>query len=282
MNSQEKKVDIFSLSLRSTKKETPPPRENDHKGNHYYEEPKDVFNNISTIHPNKLDDDKDILNESFFEGNKEEMLNLDLVSYCVQQYSSKKKENKKVEKTNKRGRPKKGEIKNGKHRYYEEDNIIRKIKAHFYKYVNKTLEKTIINKWHKFHKIPYVMVNNLEKEYNNHLMNSTIREIYQESLSYNKKSEDSEYREDKRNDRNEKTLNYLSKPENQEKEKEVINLLNLNSIQFFEIFKMKNKETFLNELSIKYDKGYLDKVKNLCYNFEKWFLDKSGRTRGKK
>ena len=66
MNSQEKKVDIFSLSLRSTKKETPPPRENDHKGNHYYEEPKDVFNNISTIHPNKLDDDKDILNESFF------------------------------------------------------------------------------------------------------------------------------------------------------------------------------------------------------------------------
>ena len=74
MNSQEKKVDIFSLSLRSTKKETPPPRENDHKGNHYYEEPKDVFNNISTIHPNKLDDDKDILNESFFEGNKEEMI----------------------------------------------------------------------------------------------------------------------------------------------------------------------------------------------------------------
>ena len=45
---------------------------------------------------------------------------------------------------------------------------------------------------------------------------------------------------------------------------------------------MKNKETFLNELSIKYDKKYLDKVKNLCYNFEKWFLDKSGRTRGKK
>ena len=126
------------------------------------------------------------------------------------------------------------------------------------------------------------MVNNLEKEYNIHLMNSTIREIYQESLSYNKKSEDSEYREDKRNDRNEKTLNYLSKPENQEKEKEVINLLNLNGNQFFEIFKMEKMESFLNELSIKYDKKYLDKVKNLCYNFEKWFFDKSGRIRKKK
>ena len=84
------------------------------------------------------------------------------------------------------------------------------------------------------------MVNNLEKEYNIHLMNSTIREIYQESLTYNKKPEECVYRRNKRKGRNEKTLDYLSKPENQEKEKEVINLLNLNSIQFFEIQNEKN------------------------------------------
>ena len=89
-NEEGKKYAEHYLPL--ARKEQALPKENDHKGNHYYEEPKDVFNNISTIHPNKLDDDKDILNESFFEGNKEEMLNLDLVSYCVQQYSSKKKD----------------------------------------------------------------------------------------------------------------------------------------------------------------------------------------------
>ena len=273
---KEQKEDKPELSLFphiSTGEETSFLIEKDKEDNPFFYEENPFFekdlNQLNKEDENFLNN----LNQSF-QKEKKDILNpkTELSDYLSQQYCE----------TIKKGRPPdKEKRKNLKHRYYAEDNIMRKIKAHFYKYVNETLKSAIVNKKYMLHQIPYAMVKNLEKEYNTHLINSTIREIYQESLIYNKEPEGYIYRKDKRKGRNKKILDYLSRPENQEKEKEVINLLNLNSIQFFEIFKMKNMETFLNELSIKYDKGYLDKVKNLCYNFEKWFFNKSGRIRKK-
>ena len=278
ISNKEQKEDKPELSLFphiSTGEETSFLIEKDKEDNPFFYEGNSVF----AKEPNQLNkEDENFLNnlnKSFHEEMRD-VLNpkTELSDYFTQQFG---------EKPIKKGRPpEKEKRKNLKHRYYAEDNIMRKIKVHFYKYVNETLKNAMVNKKYIFQQIPYIMVKNLGKEYNIYLMNSTIREIYQESLTYNKKPEECVYRRNKRKGRNEKTLDYLSKPENQEKEKEVINLLNLNSIQFFEIFKMKNMETFLNELSIKYDKKYLDKVKNLCYNFEKWFFDKSGRIRKKK
>jgi len=191
----------------------------------------------------------------------------------------------------KRGRKPKKESGKGKHSRNDEDNIIRKIKAHFFKYVNETLNKAIKSTWHKFENIPYDIIRKSSNEYNIHLMNSTIKEIYEASIHYVDKYERKNY------ERNKWALEYFSKEENEDKEKEVINLLNLNFIQFFDIFRKEYLPTFLDEINPlsknkkpnndKKDKSnvdekideeevnqYLTKVENICNNFETLLLNK--------
>ena len=191
----------------------------------------------------------------------------------------------------KRGRKPKKESGKGNHSRNAEDNIIRKIKVHFFHYVKETLNKTIKSIYHKFGSISYYVIRKSSNEYNIHLMNLTIKEIYEESLHYIDKDEGKNYK------RNKWALKYCLKEENEGKEKEVINLLNLNFIQFFDIFRKEYLQTFLDEINPlsknkkpnnnekdesnvdkKIDEKelikYLTNVEYICNNFETFLLNK--------
>ena len=192
-----------------------------------------------------------MLNNNLLELKAEESeeININTIYFMDKPKENKKKifmaikEKIKPQNGNKRGRKRKGESGKGKHSKKEKDNIIRKIKVHFFRYVKETLNKAIKDKRHKFKNVPYYIISKSSKEFNTDLMNLTIKEIYEESFQYVDKYKEKNYK------RNKWALEYFSKEENEVNEKEVINLLNLNFIQFFDIFRKEYLPTFLDEIN---------------------------------
>ena len=240
-----------------------------------------------------------MLNNNLLELKAEESeeININTIYFMDKPKENKKKifmaikEKIKPQNGNKRGRKRKGESGKGKHSKKEKDNIIRKIKVHFFRYVKETLNKAIKDKRHKFKNVPYYIISKSSKEFNTDLMNLTIKEIYEESFQNVDKYKEKNYK------RNKWALEYFSKEENEVNEKEVINLLNLNFIQFFDIFRKEYLPTFLDEINPlsknkkpnnnkkgesnvdeKIDEEdvnqYLTKVENVCNNFETLLLNK--------
>ena len=240
-----------------------------------------------------------MLNNNLLELKAEESeeININTIYFMDKPKENKKKifmaikEKIKPQNGNKRGRKRKGESGKGKHSKKEKDNIIRKIKVHFFRYVKETLNKAIKDKRHKFKNVPYYIISKSSKEFNTDLMNLTIKEIYEESFQYVDKYKEKNYK------RNKWALEYFSKEENEVNEKEVINLLNLNFIQFFDIFRKEYLPTFLDEINPlsknkkpnnnkkgesnvdeKIDEEevnqYLTEVENICNNFETLLLNK--------
>lgn len=245
-----------------------------------------------------------MLNNNLLELKAEESeeININTIYFMDKPKENKKKifmaikEKIKPQNGNKRGRKRKGESGKGKHSKKEKDNIIRKIKVHFFRYVKETLNKAIKDKRHKFKNVPYYIISKSSKEFNTDLMNLTIKEIYEESFQYVDKYKEKNYK------RNKWALEYFSKEENEVNEKEVINLLNLNFIQFFDIFRNEYLPTFLDEINPlsknkkpnnnkkgesnvdeKIDEEdvnqYLTKVENICNNFETLFLNKTNSSK---
>ena len=245
-----------------------------------------------------------MLNNNLLELKAEESeeININTIYFMDKPKENKKKifmaikEKIKPQNGNKRGRKRKGESGKGKHSKKEKDNIIRKIKVHFFRYVKETLNKAIKDKRHKFKNVPYYIISKSSKEFNTDLMNLTIKEIYEESFQYVDKYKEKNYK------RNKWALEYFSKEENEVNEKEVINLLNLNFIQFFDIFRKEYLPTFLDEINPlsknkkpnnnkkgesnvdeKIDEEdvnqYLTKVENICNNFETLFLNKTNSSK---
>ena len=245
-----------------------------------------------------------MLNNNLLELKAEESeeININTIYFMDKPKENKKKifmaikEKIKPQNGNKRGRKRKGESGKGKHSKKEKDNIIRKIKVHFFRYVKETLNKAIKDKRHKFKNVPYCIISKSSKEFNTDLMNLTIKEIYEESFQYVDKYKEKNYK------RNKWALEYFSKEENEVNEKEVINLLNLNFIQFFDIFRKEYLPTFLDEINPlsknkkpnnnkkgesnvdeKIDEEdvnqYLTKVENICNNFETLFLNKTNSSK---
>ncbi len=245
-----------------------------------------------------------MLNNNLLELKAEESeeININTIYFMDKPKENKKKifmaikEKIKPQNGNKRGRKRKGESGKGKHSKKEKDNIIRKIKVHFFRYVKETLNKAIKDKRHKFKNVPYYIISKSSKEFNTDLMNLTIKEIYEESFQYVDKYKEKNYK------RNKWALKYFSKEENEVNEKEVINLLNLNFIQFFDIFRKEYLPTFLDEINPlsknkkpnnnkkgesnvdeKIDEEdvnqYLTKVENICNNFETLFLNKTNSSK---
>jgi hypothetical protein len=245
-----------------------------------------------------------MLNNNLLELKAEESeeININTIYFMDKPKENKKKifmaikEKIKPQNGNKRGRKRKGESGKGKHSKKEKDNIIRKIKVHFFRYVKETLNKAIKDKRHKFKNVPYYIISKSSKEFNTDLMNLTIKEIYEESFQYVDKYKEKNYK------RNKWALEYFSKEENEVNEKEVINLLNLNFIQFFDIFRKEYLPMFLDEINPlsknkkpnnnkkgesnvdeKIDEEdvnqYLTKVENICNNFETLFLNKTNSSK---
>ena len=99
----------------------------------------------------------------------------------------------------------------------------------------------------------------------------------------------------KKNDDFNYNKNIIDEIENQnndeEKEFKVIENLNRTYLDLFREFRTIYLEEFLNDIRKKEEEKnesenninkYIQKIKDLCINFENWFLSKSGRDRKKK
>ena len=186
----------------------------------------------------------------------------------------------------KAGRKKKGEKDKGKHTKHCEDNMIRKIKSNFSIYSHNLINQSLKNKNIKFFKLDSEINKNLKKDYNINLMNTQFKDLYKNSSLSRK------YRKQKIHnfEINKKLIIKLYNDETN-KEIDAIKLLNLTYIEFFKKFREEYLEEFLKIIRNEENKNneseenirkYVDSIKNLCFNFENWFIEKKGRNREKK
>ena len=184
--------------------------------------------------------------------------------------------NESFSKKSSRGRKKKIENIKGKHTKFTSDNIIRKIKCHFFNYINDSLNKNLVDKKQIFFKLDNFVNENLKKDYNINLMKQTIKEIYLKSPISNKYKK---YEKDV-------NKNLIEKVYSEKKETEVIKILDNTYIQIFNQLMENELEKFCNEIVKKDEKNglpkddavdYLNNIKELCINYENWFQAKKGR-----
>ena len=209
----------------------------------------------------------------------------------------------------KAGRKRKEEKIIRKHNEKSNDNIINKIKGHFFGYVREITKDNIKDKKLEFKKFPHAFIANLSKKNNERLFDMKMRNIlYEEKITTkNKKSHIFENRY------------IIRKIENEKKEDKVIKILNLTFNELFLIYRHKmNLEKDKEEIQkiakniegldlldankkykdalelinkIREDRGktmseeeleeYIKKVKNLLGNYKEWFINKKSKINGK-
>ena len=212
-----------------------------------------------------------------------------------------KSNNKKYSKYGRKTKEEKNNGINGNHTRYSDDNIIRKIKTFFGKSLHKFINQNLKNE--NFKKLEIAINKDLKKDFNLKLFKMTIKEIYSKSNISDK------YRYEEQN----KNENLIKEIYSKNEETSVIKILNLTYLEAFEIFRRNIKENqnispylqkkiegtdildnkkFEDILSLfekiikeeeKNKNGnieqYINDVKHLCLNFEKWFENKVGRER---
>ena len=198
------------------------------------------------------------------------------------------------------GRKKKEELKNGAHNKNCEDNIINKIKTHFFSYLYEIINENFENKKYKIKKIPTKVISNLNVIDNEEMWNNTISDILKSNKISTKYSTYDEW----------ENKNTVEKIENNKKEMKVKKILNLKFKELFGIFRRKlnnNKEieneliekingldllddnnmycdfhNFIKEIEICESQEYIKNIKDLCLNYENWFKRKVQRIFTKK
>ena len=184
--------------------------------------------------------------------------------------------NKSTLKQNKKGRKKKIETFKGNHTKHTADNIIRKIKCHFFNHIHNSLNKNLVDKKQVFYKLDNFINENLKKDYNLKLMKMTIKDIFLTS------NISSKYKK-KGNDINKKLIEKIY---SNNKETEIIKILNKTYIETYNDLINNDLDNFCNVIVKKDEKNglskteaidYLQNIKHLCLNYESWFLDKKGR-----
>lgn len=242
-------------------------------------------NNLFYKHFENNSKDELKIEKIFQTENKDEQI--DLINSDKLYFISNQSEKKKKKKNKKLGRKRKNEDRQGSnHTKEKKDNIINKIKGYFFKYVNDTINKSLTKECLlKFQKVPHKMIIKSKRDYNLNLLNSPLRQVYQETTNYIER-----FKKYKRRDYsiNKILLEYLEK--NKEKEKKAFDLLNKNVSLIFDDFRKTNMQIFLNTLRDKYKEEqnhdniehYLQEVQNLCNNFEKYYINRKSRKNGKK
>ena len=180
------------------------------------------------------------------------------------------------------GRKSKESNEKGSHDKFSDDNIMRKIKSNLLNYGHKRLNDSFENKKLYFLKLSSEINENLKKDYNEKLMKTILKELYETSPISTK------YRKQKKDnfDHNKQLIEKIYK---EQEEIEVINRLNITYLDLLGEFKIYYLENFLNEIrEEEKDKMpgekieiYIEKIKKLCLNYESWFLNKNGRNRKK-
>ena len=205
---------------------------------------------------------------------------------------------------NKRGRKPKNKISYKEHDKLASDNIIKKIKTEFFKYIVLFINNIISTKNliynHKIYKIDYELINRLNREIDLKYLNTTLKDLL--SLNVSPKFTKVEPESNK---------NYIQKILDEKSIDETIKFaFNMTFRDFIEIFSYKKK---IRELLIKYkvndyniedmynkiennlvgvedlfnklaksdktDKYYFSNFVFYLYNYEKWFLMKKGRNK---
>jgi len=175
-----------------------------------------------------------------------------------------------------RGRKKKEVVEKGNHTKFTDDNMMRKIKCHFFNHINSSLNSSLINKNQTFLKLDNFINENLKRDYNMNLMNTTIKEIYINSKISNK------YKK-KNNDTNKQLVEKIY---SENKEIETIKILEKRYIDIFDELIKGKLDEFCAEILKKEEKNglpheqasvFLDKMKSLCNNYKDWFEKKRGR-----
>lgn len=173
----------------------------------------------------------------------------------------------------------------GEHDKYSEDNMIRKIKSKFIDYIHNLINKSFKNKELKFLRLDSEINEKLKKDYNIELMNRTFKDLYENipiSKKYKKKS--------KENGDINKNIIYKIYYEEPYNEFDVINLLNKTYKELFNDFVYNNLDNFLNDIYEEEKRkneseenilNYIKNIKQLCYSYEDWYLNKKGRKRKK-
>ena len=181
--------------------------------------------------------------------------------------------------------------KNSLHNKNCTDNIIKKVKRIFFGYSLKTVNslinkyKTDENKNYTLLKIDYKIVDRLKKEVDLILLNMPLKLLLSQNISSKYKAP---------SDKNKLIIEDLLKDE---KDNEVINhIMNLTFMKWIDMFRNK-KEVKINGNNIKFEgiddvlntirnknkeKGYFSNFIYLLYGYEKWFDNKTGRTRKEK
>ena len=227
--------------------------------------------NLQKINNNNLDNNGDKnINNNLLLGRKKKKEKI----YEIKKVLNSNNEN--SIKQNKKGRKKKKEIFKGNHTKHTADNIIRKIKCHFFNYINNNLNKNLVDKKQVFYKLDNFVNENLKKDYNIKLMNLTIKDIYLTSNISNKYKKHG-------NDINKKLIEKIYSNNN---ETEVIKILEKTYIETFNDLVKNDLDNFCNRIMKKDEKNglsqteaidYLKNIKHLCLKYESWFMEKKGR-----
>ena len=164
-----------------------------------------------------------------------------------------------------------------KHDKFNEDNIMQKIKKSIFYYILDNLNKSLKYEIYKFYPLTKEININLKKDFNEKLLNRTIRDIYMKS--------DLNKRYININDLN-KTL--IKKIYAQKIEKDTINILDKKFKEILDYIREKDLDNFLTEFrnrEIKNDDKLIDKymkaVKKMLIKYEFWFKLKLERKQKK-
>ena len=223
------------------------------------------------------------INNNNFDNNGDKNINKNLLLgkkrkkekiYEITKISNSNDDNSK--KPNKKGRKKKIESFKGNHTKHTADNIMRKIKCHFFNYINNTLNKSLVDKSETFYKLDNFVNENLKKDYNMKLMDLTIKDIYEHVNISNKYKKHG-------NDINKQLIKKIYSNKN---ETEVIKILDKTYIETYNDLIKNDLDNFCDGIVKKDEKNglskteaieYLKNIKHLCLNYKKWFIDKKGR-----
>ena len=199
------------------------------------------------------------------------------------------------------GRKKKNSNKKGKHNKTTKDNMINKIKTHFFNsFIRYLIKEYAINKSIELKKLPTKgFISDLSKKNNERLFNMKISEILREQTISTKYSKFDKFE-------NKKIINKIY---DENIEKNVIKILELTFEELFIIYRIKlgdskdkkkleeikdkiegldlldekNRckgiEELIEELKKKHEEEYIEKVKTVCLGYKNFFNDKKERKR---
>ena len=157
-----------------------------------------------------------------------------------------------------------------KHNKYSEDNIITKLKTAIFKYILNHLNQSLEFTKYKFYPLNVKLSTCLKKDFNVKLLERTIYDIYSK--------EDVNKNYINGNDSNKKLIKKIYE---QKIEKKTINILNMKFIDVLNHIREKDMENFLKKIENKNrgksNDSFMEDVKFLLLNYERWFRIKKGR-----